>query len=181
MSLDEEKHRAVETWKDFDWKMYMMCFGSLEWLSTVVFDPEAFRANIKSTIISFCDQVPLWVKPRCGKQLYGEWELRSKADKNPIENQLGRMGSWSQQLGAERIESDSEHEGVEELQQEAGVEQEQQQAGVEGKKKGFTQKRGFEGDGGDRYRITIELLQELLHWYDMDQQPLSRHGSHCSS
>ena len=89
---------------------------------------------------------------------------------------MGRMGSWSQQLRADRIESESEHEGVEELQQEAGVEQEQQQAGVEGENKGFTQKRGFEGDGGDRYRITIELLQELLHWYDIDQQPLSRHG-----
>ena len=113
------------------------------------FDPEAFRANIKSTIISFCDQVPLWVKPRCGKQLYGEWELRNMNEKNPIENLLKKAGAWSQQLRSDGIESESEQEGVEELQQEKGNLEKQQQEAVEPQNKGFSQKRGFEGDGGE--------------------------------
>ena len=65
------------------------------------------------------------------------------------------------------IESDSEHEGLEE-----GV----QQQPVEGEHKGFSQKRGFEGDGGDCYRITIELLQELYNWFDIEKQPTTQHG-----
>ena len=103
LSLDEEKHRIIETWKDFDFKMHMMCFGSLDWLREQVFDPESFRKNTKQTIISFCDQVPLWVKPRCGKHLYGEWELRKKNEKNPLENLLGSAGSWKQQLSTDQL------------------------------------------------------------------------------
>ena len=86
MTLSEERRRVIEAWKDFDRKMHMMAFGSEEWLSIQVFDPAAFRANIKQTIISFCDQVPLWVKPRCGKQLFGEWGLSTKGNRNPIES-----------------------------------------------------------------------------------------------
>ena len=71
LSLNEERNRVFETWKDWDFKMYMICFGPIEWLAQHVQDPVEFRKNIKQTILSFLDQVPLWVKPRAGKQLYG--------------------------------------------------------------------------------------------------------------
>ena len=44
---------------------------------------------------------------------------------------------------------------------------------VEPQKRTFSPKRGFEGDGGDRYRITIELQQDMFHWCDPSKEPLS--------
>ena len=171
LSLSEEMHRIFQTWKDWDFKMHMICFGSIEWLAQHVKDPEEFRARIKTTVLSWLDQVPLWVKPRCGKQLYGEWELqKSKKDRNKVENLLGAAASWSQKTAGIRFEGDSDDEKdpVEEAEADEVEEKPDNQ--------GMTQKRGVEGDNADRYRITIELQQDLYNWLDPSLEPVAKHG-----
>ena len=68
LSPAEEEHRLLQTWKDFDYRVYNMCFGSLKWLEEHVLEPALFRENIKSTVVSFSDQVPFWVKVKSARQ-----------------------------------------------------------------------------------------------------------------
>ena len=171
LSLDEERNRVFETWKDYDFKMHMMCFGPIEWLQQHVQDPEDFRKNIKTTVLSFLDQVPLWVMPRAGKQLYGEWELRKKSgDKNPLENLLGSAGSWSQKTSGLRLEGDEDEHEDDGLAENVDDEEEFVD------KKDFTQKRGVENEQADKYRITIEMQQDLFNWFDPSLEPICQHA-----
>ena len=99
LTLDEEKKRVFESWKDWDRKQWEMCFGALSWLEKHVACPKTFRNNIKKTVLKWSDQIPFWVKVKHAKQLYGNWELRGgKADKNELQNLLGDAASWSQRL-----------------------------------------------------------------------------------
>ena len=101
LTLHEEMCRVFETWKDWDWKLYMICFGPMSWLEKQVCDATAFRKNLRNLVLSFSDQVPFWVLVQGAKQLYVWWELRSKGkkgDKNALENLLGAAGSWSQKV-----------------------------------------------------------------------------------
>ena len=58
----------LQTWKDFDYRMYNMCFGPLTWLEEHVLEPQVFRDSIKATVVSFSDQVPFWVKVKSARQ-----------------------------------------------------------------------------------------------------------------
>ena len=99
LTLDEEKKRVFESWKDWDRKQWEMCFGDLSWLEKHVADPKTFRRNIKKTVLKWSDQIPFWVKVKHAKQLYGNFELRGgKADKNDLKALLGPAGSWSQRI-----------------------------------------------------------------------------------
>ena len=99
LTLDEEKKRVFESWKDWDRKQWEMCFGDKAWLEKHVVDPETFKRNIKQTVLKWSDQIPFWVKVKHAKQLYGNRELRGgKADKNDLKNLLGDSGSFSQRL-----------------------------------------------------------------------------------
>ena len=70
LTLDEEMHRVFETWKDWDWKLYMVCFGPMSWLEKQVCDATAFRKNLRNLVLSFSDQVPFWVLVKAAKELY---------------------------------------------------------------------------------------------------------------
>ena len=69
LTLDEEKKRVFESWKDWDRKQWEMCFGDLSWLEKHVVDAVTFRRNIKKTVLKWSDQIPFWVKVKGGKQL----------------------------------------------------------------------------------------------------------------
>ena len=69
LTLDEEKKRVFEYWKDWE-----MRFGHLSWLEKQEADAVTFRRNIKKTVLKWSDQIPFWVKVKGGKQLYGTWQ-----------------------------------------------------------------------------------------------------------
>ena len=47
---------------------------------------------------------------------------------------------------------------------------------VEDKGEGMTQTRGAEVEGGDKYRITLEVQQDLFNDFDPDLEPVAKHG-----
>ncbi len=140
LTLEEEKHRTLATWQDFDFKMYMMCFGPLEWLEPHVFDPQSFRNNLAHTIFSWSDQIPFWIKIRTTKQLYAMWELSHKGARNDPSAFKGSENQFAQTV------------------------------------EGMNQKRGNEPDGGDRYRVTLEVQHDVLNFLNPDLEPVGRHG-----
>ena len=92
LTLLEEEHRLYQTWRDFDFRLWNMCFGDLSWLEQHVMDPQSFRDNIKSTVLSFSDQIPFWVKIQSTKQLFASWEVSTFGKRNLVEL-VGRCSS----------------------------------------------------------------------------------------
>ena len=41
---------------------------------------------------------------------------------------------------------------------------------------GMTQMRGVEAEGADKYRITLEVQQDLFGWFDIEAEPIAKHG-----
>ena len=156
LSPAEEEHRLLQTWKDFDYRVYNMCFGSLKWLEEHVLDPALFRENIKSTVVSFSDQVPFWVKVKSARQLYASYELSTKGARNDV-RRLSQHFKESQHI-----------EGL-------GNEEDGLQPRLENND-GMTQLRGQSADNNDKYRITLELQQDLYHYFDIEREPVAKHG-----
>jgi len=139
LTILEEEHRLYQTWRDFDFRLWNMCFGDLSWLEQHVMDPQSFRENIKSTVLSWSDQIPFWVKIQSTKQLFASWEV-STFKRNPVENLLGSAHQMSQNI------------------------------------EGMSQTRGAEVEGGDKYRITLEVQQDLYNFLNPDLGPVAKHG-----
>ena len=176
LTLHEEMCRVFETWKDWDWKLHMVCFGPMSWLEKQVCNATAFRKNLRNLVLSFSDQVPFWVLVKAAKQLYAWWELRSKGkkgDKNALENLLKAAGSWSQKVAADNLEDPFDIEVEDEGQQSEEDEQEEVEGAATA---GMTQSRGLEAPGADRYRITIELEQQLHNWCNPELEPVASHA-----
>ena len=147
LSPAEEEHRLIQTWRDFDYRMYNMCFGSLTWLEQHVLEPQVFRDNIKATVVSFSDQVPFWVKVKSSRQLYSSWELSTKGARNDVQR-LSQHHKESQHCEEKMSKSND----------------------------GMDQLRGQAADNNDKYRITLELQQDLYHWFDKEREPVVKHG-----
>ena len=45
LSLSEEEHRTLMSWRDVDFRMLTMCFGPIQWLQMFVQNPMEFRQN----------------------------------------------------------------------------------------------------------------------------------------
>ena len=41
---------------------------------------------------------------------------------------------------------------------------------------GMTQMRGVEAEGADKYRITLEVQQDCYNWFDIEKEPIAKHG-----
>ena len=156
LSPAEEEHRLLQTWKDFDYRVYNMCFGPLKWLEEHVLDPALFRENIKSTVVSFSDQVPFWVKVKSARQLYASYELSTKGARNDV-SRLSQHFKGSQRIEVPGQEEDGLNPGLE-------------------NNDGMTQKRGQSADNNDKYRVTLELQQDLYHYFDIEREPVAKHG-----
>ena len=156
LSPAEEEHRLLQTWQDFDYRVYNMCFGSLKWLEQHVLEPALFRANIKSTVVSFSDQVPFWVKVKSARQLYASYELSTKGARNDV-SRLSQHFRVSQKIEGLGQEEDGLNPGLE-------------------NNDGMSQLRGQAADNNDKYRITLELQQDLYHYFDIEREPVAKHG-----
>ena len=86
---------------------------------------------------------------------------------------LNAAGSWSQKVAGDVVEDSFDIE-VEDEGQQAGQDEEEEVEGAA--TAGMTQSRGLEAPGADRYRITIELEQQLHNWCNPELEPVASHG-----
>ena len=152
LSLSEEEHRTLMSWRDFDFRMFNMCFGPIEWLQMFVQNPIEFRQNLKNTVICMSDQIPFWIKITSTRQLFAEWELvakQSKKTRNPLSNLVPDLAKCTT---SQRLE-----------------------APVEDDNDGLNQTRAADSEG-DKYRITLEVQQDCYHWFDAEVEPVCKHA-----
>ena len=113
---------------------------------------------------------------RCGKQLFGLWDLRERRSRTQLRTCSVKLADGHRTVGMQ-VEADSD-DNVPALEDndsgdEGGTEAAGKKLDIDSdsddeeakvkpdKEKDHTQKRGIEGDGGDRCRITVELQQKL--------------------
>ena len=80
--MAEEKARAEATWQEWDFKMALAAFGSVEDLRPYVANPEDFVKAREHLVLRMSDQIPIWIMLQASRQLYGEGELRKLGQKN---------------------------------------------------------------------------------------------------
>ena len=61
MSREEERSRAIETWRGWDHALWQAAFGGQEWLKDRVLDPVGFALQRQSCVLAFSDQIPFWI------------------------------------------------------------------------------------------------------------------------
>ena len=75
---------------------------------------------------------------------------------------LGDAGSWNQRIeGAGAMEDWFEDKAQEEHAEATH---------------GMTQMRGVEAEGADKYRVTLEVQQDVFGWFDIEREPIAEHG-----
>ena len=145
LSQQEEYVRSVLTWQSFDRTIWKACFAPLAELEESVADAEGFRKNVKSMIVLFSDQVPLWVKKGSEKQLFARFESK------PVSQQTLRAELEEHHKkvlndparGSEMVPLDMP------LKQQPGS--------------GQRQKRSLQEPSADRYRLTYEARQVVYN------------------
>ena len=102
-------------------------------------NPEAFRDNIKATVLCHSDQMPFWIKLTPGKQLYAPEEVK-KSTKKPLskEEAQNTQKSFS---GSQHKETLFDAEGMTQLRRECHGNQ-------------------------DKFRITMDLGQVVFGFFE---------------
>ena len=67
LTAREKKIRCKETWKAFDYAIWLAAYADKEELAAFVADPEQTILHREETWLLFSDQFPFWVK--IGKQM----------------------------------------------------------------------------------------------------------------
>ena len=152
LTLEQERFRCEQTWKLLDKRIHLAAFGSIEQLVEHVGQPERFAESRKQCVLLQSDQVPFYVKIRPSKQLHAAHDYRrdsSKSVLSPADKQIHFSdGHGKQGVGL-----------TDELP-------------IEDLKKPMAQTRGAEHGNQDKYRITIELMHEIHHWFDPSKRPI---------
>ena len=154
MSLEEEAERVCETWYLFDFVMWLASFASLEELGQHVIEPEKFRTHIRSTVICMSDQMPFYIKLQPGKQLYTKDGVAAGNSKKHLP-ELERQQALGSKDGGGSTKADEvvSHDVAEDVNE------------------GMTQTRGESHGNQDKFRITLDLEQCLVGFFDEDAEP----------
>ncbi len=75
LTLEQERERAVASWRGFDHVLWLSLGGEAAALEDRVAKPADFLARLEDTAILMSDQVPFWVKIGRERALYHEAEL----------------------------------------------------------------------------------------------------------
>jgi len=97
LNANEELVRCEETWKSFDYVMWLAAFADKELLSKYVADPESFIARRAQTWLLFSDQIPFWVKIGKRKIVTAEFETVSKKRRKLMASCRGSQGAQESQ------------------------------------------------------------------------------------
>ena len=162
MSLtpEEEQRRFEATLRFNDKRIWSVAFGDEQCLSDLgIGRPAEFIKHRKHCVFLASDQVPSYCKAKATHQLYDSWEVRKtmkKGDEVTDEHNQGTR-SGGHNKASVIAESDAFWDG-------SNVD--------EGDKtEGMTQKRGDDHKGADKFRITVELVHAVYHWFDPSQRP----------
>ena len=165
LTADEEKRRAQATWRAFDAKIHAVSFGDEATLSeNGIGNPKQFLENRHECVLTFSDQVPFYCKARSTEQVYAAHEV-SERGKSKANSQRPEL----------QAKADPRVRGVrrEDVLLDAADEEENDEPGNDGQ----TQTRGAEHTGADKFRVTLELVHEVHHWFNKDGvEPVGRQG-----
>ena len=75
---DEEKVRACNKWKLFDWVMDQMVRGSRKFFEARFAAPKQAMRRLHKTVLMFSDQIPCWLKVAPDRQLFRKEEVQVK-------------------------------------------------------------------------------------------------------
>ena len=72
ISLEEECRRAHQTWRSWDYMLWVAASKDLELLKAYIIDPVAWRQQVDGgdLVLGWSDQVPWWGYLKTMKQLY---------------------------------------------------------------------------------------------------------------
>jgi len=98
LNAQEELTRCEETWKSFDYVMWVAAFADKELLSKYVADPESFISRRAQTWLLFSDQIPFWVKIGKRKVVVAEFEKVSKKRRKLMASCNSRQGAQMSQV-----------------------------------------------------------------------------------
>ena len=168
LTAAEEKRRAQATWRAFDTKIHAVSFGDEATLSEHgIGNPAQFIENRHECVMTFSDQVPFYCKAKSSEQVYSRHEVQSRTSKPKNPERISKSDPRTRAVRAEDLLTNvfDEDEGH----GEAGD--------VEPGHDGQTQKRGAEHKGADKFRVTLELVHEVHHWFNKDgAEPVGRQG-----
>ena len=89
--------------------------------------------------------------------MYASWETFKHSEKNSIEALLRQAGSFSQAVKGGAMQEDAFEKEYQTVEDPAN--------------QGMTQQRGVEAEGADRYRVTLEVQQDLHGWFHAAVEP----------
>ncbi|CAE7236277.1 unnamed protein product [Symbiodinium sp. CCMP2592] len=155
MSEIDQRVSAELTWQAHDADLRLLAYGNEEELKPLFAKPSEFMAVRKQTFIGMSDQIPVWVKKTSSKELFAEFEHAARpqsevrsatrnllADFEAVSEEPGRLSLVAQPQPAELSRT--------------------------GKKHPTTRK----DPDGDRYRLTYEARQGILHYFDESKDPV---------
>ncbi|CAE7197804.1 unnamed protein product [Symbiodinium sp. CCMP2592] len=155
MSEIEQRVSAELTWQAHDADLRLLAYGTEEELKPLFAKPSEFKAVRKQTFIGVSDQIPVWVKKTSSKELFAEFEHAARpqsevrsatrnllADFEAVSEEPGRLSLVAQPQPAELSRTGKQHP--------------------------TTRK----DPDGDRYRLTYEARQGILHYFDESKDPV---------
>ena len=149
LTMDEEKMRACDTWRLFDWMMDQMVRRSGKFFEDRFALPQQAMSRLHETVLMFSDQIPCWLKIAPGRQLFRKDEVPVKKKRKVDPKELLQQMT-GQILISQVVVDEAAPEG------EAAPEDENASTAV-------GQKRGQGVSEQSRYRVTIEACQVVLN------------------
>ena len=151
LTAEEEGKRCQAGWQLFDQKMDLIAFGDEEALKEEgLVEPQRIIEHRKDCVIAMSDQIPCFIKIKSGKVLYADHECSSvKKDRVDKGNLLDNVAKHctSQKVGVAAAEA--ENDGSDKM----------------------TQLRGESYQDQDKFRVTVDTQQKILHFFDEDKVP----------
>ena len=156
MSEIEQRVSAELTWQAHDADLRLLAYGTKEELKPLFAKPSEFMAVRKQTFIGMSDQIPVWVKKTSSKELFAEFEHAARPQ--------------SEVRSATRRALLGDFEAVSEEPGSLAVVAQPQPADLH--RTGKRHPTSRKDPDGDRYRLTYEARQGILHYFDESKDPI---------
>ena len=173
----EEQVRAEISWNYFDWQVWRISKAALDdtLAATLFARPSDAQKSIREGVLEFSDQIPVWVKKPSEREVFGAWEIKTSQKsvmvmRKDVQAALAEKASKKGIRGAaEKTEESKEtseqlvpHDGEDEWVIGGRDPQEHQKSHTTTMKEANC----------DKYRITFEAHQKVLHWWDDSKEPV---------
>ena len=96
LNREEEKMRAIWTWRSWDEVLYLSMGSDREWLRDRVLDDNVSLRNLSTTCVLMSDQIPFWVNVGRERALYTRDEVGVKPE---LSRGAEVQERWTQKVG----------------------------------------------------------------------------------